>query len=56
MCAFELSQFEVCRRQRDIRILNSIKTWETNHFQGLDKQNKGMYQMGMNRKMSRLQE
>ena len=54
MCAFEFSHFEVCRKTRDNRILQSIRAWETQHFKGLDKQNKGMYQMGLGRKMDRL--
>jgi hypothetical protein len=56
MCAFEFSHFEVCRRFRDLRILQSIKKWETQHIVGLDRQNRGLYQMGLNRKLSRLQE
>jgi phage portal protein BeeE len=36
--------------------LGTIKNWETQHFSALDKQNKGMYQMGLNRKLSRLEE
>lgn len=55
MCAFEFSHFEVCRRHRDLRILQGIQRWEQKHMTGLDKQNRGMYQMGLNRKLDRLQ-
>lgn len=56
MCNLELSKFESCRRQRDLRILNSIKDWETQHITNLDKTNRGMYMMGMGRKLARLEE
>jgi len=54
MCGLELSKFESCRRQRDLRIVHAIKTWETQHITKLDKQNRGMYMMGLNRKLTRL--
>jgi len=46
----------MCRRVRDLRIFDGIRKWETQHVGNLDRQNRGMYMMGLGRKLSRLEE
>jgi hypothetical protein len=54
MCSYFIGRFEQCRKDRDIKILEGIKVWESEHMRGLDKNNRELYLRGLNMKLERL--
>jgi hypothetical protein len=56
MCTYEATKFEMCRKGRDIAILEGIKRWETTHINSLEKPNQRMYLQGLTFKLDRLKE
>lgn len=55
-CSYQIARFEQCRKNRDIKILEGIREWETKHIIGLDKTNRQMYLQGLTFKLDRLKE
>jgi hypothetical protein len=37
------SEFNECKKRRDLHLFNEIQNWETSHFQGLRNENRSLY-------------
>ena len=55
-CSYDINRFETCRKDRDIKILDGIKEWETEHIRSMDPKNRQFYLQGLTFKMDRLKD